>query len=218
MHNTQSDIIVICAKVDRMFPTKEACAMQDMFCFAVLADANTSTIYTDLYGTFPVRLFKNMQYIFIAYIYDLNAIIVCSMPSHTNASMIATFTEVFAILRSCDYHLALNVMDTECSKATETHICTNKMTIQLVPSPPHNHRVNVAKRAITTFKEHFLSALATVEIPCPLQLQDESLSQVELTLNLLRFSNATPKFLPIRSFIGHSISARRPLSHLAQKH
>jgi hypothetical protein len=60
------------------------------------------------------------------------------------------------------------------------------MDIHLVP--PHNHRVNAAERAIATFKEHFISALATVDKNCPLQLWDDFLPQVELTLNLLRFS------------------------------
>jgi hypothetical protein len=36
-------------------------------------------MYTDLTGAFPVRSFKNMIYIFVAYIYDLNAIIVRPM-------------------------------------------------------------------------------------------------------------------------------------------
>ncbi len=64
-----------------MMPQQEACSMQDMFCFAVLANANTGTMYMDLTGSFPVWSFKNMQYIFVAYVYDLNAIIVCAMPN-----------------------------------------------------------------------------------------------------------------------------------------
>ena len=51
--------------------------MQDMFCFAALANSNTGTMYKDLTGAFPVRSFKNMQYVFVAYVYDLNAIIAC---------------------------------------------------------------------------------------------------------------------------------------------
>ncbi len=42
------------------------------------------------------------------------------------------------------------------------------MDIHLVP--PHNHRVNAAERAITTFKEHFIPGLTTVDKDCPLQL------------------------------------------------
>ncbi len=81
-----------------MMPQQEACSMQDMFCFATLANANNRTMYTDLTGSFFVRLFKNMQYIFVAYVYDLNAIIVHAMPTCTNAAMITAFKEVIAVL------------------------------------------------------------------------------------------------------------------------
>jgi hypothetical protein len=37
-----------------MMPQQEACSMQDVFCFAALANANTGTMYTDLAGSFPV--------------------------------------------------------------------------------------------------------------------------------------------------------------------
>jgi hypothetical protein len=83
-----------------MFPAHEACVAQDMFCFAALADAMTGTMYMDLTGAFPVRSFKNMIYIFVAYIYDLNAIIVHPMALRTDASFTAAFTKVFAILRA----------------------------------------------------------------------------------------------------------------------
>ncbi len=98
-----------------MCPPHEACAVQDMFCFAALADAmlDTMFMYTDITGAFPVWSFKNMQYIFVADIYDLNAIIVQSMPSCTGSSFIAAFSEVFAILCACNYQPALKVMDNE---------------------------------------------------------------------------------------------------------
>jgi hypothetical protein len=70
--NKHDDIILARAKVDNMFPAHKACAVKDMFCFAALANATTGTMHTDLTGAFPVRSFKNMQYIFVVYIYDLN--------------------------------------------------------------------------------------------------------------------------------------------------
>jgi hypothetical protein len=147
-----------------MMPQQEACSMQDVFCFATLADANTGTMYRDLTGSFPVRSFKNMQYIFVAYVYDLNAIIVRAMPTRTDAAMITVFKEVIGVLRTCGYHPALNVMDNKCSIAVERYIRLEKINIQLVP--PHNHRANADERAIATFKEHFISALATVNQLC----------------------------------------------------
>jgi hypothetical protein len=152
--------------VDRMFPAHEACTMQDVFCFAALANANAGTMYSDLTGALPVRSFKNMQYVFVAYVYDLNAIIVRAMPTWTDASMITAFTKVITTLRVQGYHPALNVMDNECSAAVEKHIKASKINIQLVP--PHNHRINTAKQAIVIIKEHFIAALATVDKLCPL--------------------------------------------------
>ncbi len=160
-----------------------------MFCFAALANLNTGTMYTNLPGVFPVRSFKSMQYIFVAYIYDLNAIIVHAMPSKNDATMITAFAKILATLAACGYKPTLNVTDDECSKGVEAYIKSNKMDIHLVP--PHNHQVNAAKCAIITFKEHFITGLS-VNKNCPLQLWDEFMYQVELTLNLLCFSRHDP--------------------------
>jgi hypothetical protein len=213
--NKHADVILARAEVDCMFPAHKACAAQDMFCFAAHADATTGTMYTDLTGAFPVRLFKNMIYIFVAYIYDLNTIIVHPMASCTDTSFIAAFNEVFAILHAWDYQPALNVMDNKCSKAVEKHIHANKMTIQLVP--PHIHRVNAAKQAIRTFKEHFVAGLATVNNLCPLQLRDEFLPQVELTLNLISFPCCNPLILANHELYGSFDFNKMPLAPLGTK-
>jgi hypothetical protein len=189
--NIHNETVTARAEVDQMMPQQEACSMQDVFCFAVLANANTRTMYTDLTGPFPVWSLKNMQYIFVAYVHDLNAIIIRAMPTRTNAAMITAFKEVIEVLRTRGYHLALNVMDNECSTAVERYIRSEKINIQLVP--PHNHRANAAEQATATFKEHLIAALATVNHFCPLQLWDEFLPQVELTLNMLQFSRCNPK-------------------------
>ncbi len=147
-------------------------------------------MYTNLPGTFPVRSFKSMQYIFVAYIYNLNAILMHAMPSKNNAAMITAFTKILATLAAHGYKPTLNVTDNKCSKTVEAYIKSNMMDIQLVP--PHNHQVNAAERAIATFKEHFIVGLATVNKNCPLQLWDEFLHQFELTLNLLHFSPRDP--------------------------
>ncbi len=131
-------------------------------------------------------MFKSMQYIFVVYVYDLNTIIVCAMPYCTDASMVIAFTKVITILKAGGYQPALNVMDNECSAAVKKYIKSENINIQLIP--PHNHRVNAAERAIATFKVHFIAALAIMDTHCPLQLWDEFLPQVELTLNMLCFS------------------------------
>ncbi len=172
-------------------------------------------MYMDLTGSFPVRSFKNMQHIFMAYVYDLNAIIVRAMPTHTNAAMITAFKEVIKVLQTRRYHSALNVMDNECSTMVERYIWSEKINIQLVP--PHNHRANAAEGAIATFKEHFIAALATVNQLCPLQLWDEFLPQVELTLNMLCFSHCNPKLSANQEVYGAFDFNKMPLAPLGTK-
>jgi hypothetical protein len=156
-----------------------------------------------------------MIYIFVAYIYDLNTIIVRPMALRTDTSFIAAFTKVFAILRARDYQSALNIMENECSKAVEKHIRANRMTIQLVP--PHNHCVNAAKQAIGAFKEHFVAALATTNNLCPLQFWDKFLPQVELTLNLICFSCRNPLMSANHELYGPFDFNKMPLALLGTK-
>jgi hypothetical protein len=144
-----------------------------MFCFDALANLNTGTMYTNLPCVFPVRSFKSMQHILVAYIYDLNDIFVRAMLSKNNTAMITAFTKILATLAAHGHKPTLNVTDNKCSKTVEAYIKSNKMDIHLVP--PHNHQVNVAELAIATFKEHFIVGLATVNRNCPLQLWDEFL-------------------------------------------
>jgi hypothetical protein len=130
-------------------------------------------------------------------------------------SMVTAFTEVVTTLKTGGYCPALNVMDNECSAAVEKYIRSEQINIQLIP--PHNHRVNAAERAIATFKEHFIAALATVDIHCPLQLWDEFLPQVELTLNMLRFSRRNPNRSANQEVYGSFDFNKTPLAPLGTR-
>ena len=52
------------AQVDNMIPPEQVCIAIDdeMFCFAILADKNENTIYSDLAGRFPVCSYNGMSY------------------------------------------------------------------------------------------------------------------------------------------------------------
>jgi hypothetical protein len=106
-------------------------------------------------------------------------------------------------------------MDNECSTAVEQYIHSEKINIQLVP--PHNHQANAAERAIATFKEHFIAALATVDQLWPLQLWNEFLPQVELTLNMPRFSCPNPKISANQEVYGAFDFNKTPLALLGTK-
>ncbi len=104
-----------------------------MFCFAALADMHTETMYIDGTSDFTVRSFRNMQYVFVAHFYDLNAILVCAIPSRTDGMMIAAFKDILATLNTRGYESILNVKDNKCSKAVAAHIRKYNMDIHLVP-------------------------------------------------------------------------------------
>jgi hypothetical protein len=79
-------------------------------------------MYTDLTGAFLVQLFCNMQYVLVAYIYDLNAILLRTIPSKNDGDMITAFISILASLCARGYVPTLSVMNDECSKAVEAHI------------------------------------------------------------------------------------------------
>ena len=64
------------------------------------------------------------------------------------------------------------------------------MQIELLP--PGTHGRNAAEVAIRNFKARFLSFLAGTAQDFPPSLWDRLLPQAEITINLLRQSNATP--------------------------
>jgi len=84
-----------------------------------------------------------------------------------------------------------HILDSEVSEAMKTIIKDEyKMAMELVP--PGCHRWNAAEVTIRNFKAHFLGILAGTAEDFPPSLWDRLLPQTEITLNLLRQSNATP--------------------------
>ena len=81
-------------------------------------------------------------------------------------------------------------MDNQASKVINKFLTHMQCELMLVE--PNNHRVKVAERAIQTFKDHFVSTLATTDSDFPLQLWDRLTQEVETTLNLLRPSRIDP--------------------------
>ena len=203
------------AAVDDMQPKEEMCAVHDMYCFAALADANQGTMYTDLSGQFPVRSYKNSVYLFIAYIYDANAIMIRAMPARTDAAMLAAFEDVLEELEEKGWKPRLNVMDNECSKAVEKFIRKQDMDVQLVTAD--NHRANAAERAVCTVKEHTISGLCTIDPNCPLQLWDEFLTQVQDTLNMLRTCRSKPDISAYEAIWGPFDYNKTPMAPLGTK-
>ena len=82
------------------------------------------------------------------------------------------------------------------------NIIRDELKIQFELVTPVLHMSNDAEVAIRNFKAHLLSVLAGVADDFPLQLWDRLLSQIEITINLIRQSNATPKVSAYAHLIG----------------
>jgi hypothetical protein len=89
--------------------------------------------------------------------------------------------------------IRLNIMDNQASQTIKKFLTKNQRELMLVG--PHNHCANAAERVIQTFKDHFVSVLATTDINFPLQLWDRLALQVKNTLNMLHPLRINPNML-----------------------
>ena len=105
-----------------------------------LADLNTGMMHSDQTGTFPVQLYSNMHLLFVAYIYDINAIIGLPLKMRTSESMIGAFQKVLKMTTKSNCKPVVNVTDNKCNKAVQEYITGNNIDIELCP--PKNHHLN----------------------------------------------------------------------------
>ena len=127
----------------------------------------------------------------IVYHYESNTILGLPISGFDDNTVFAAYKTQFEFLESKGFKMKLNVMDNQCTKQIKKFLTEKDCELMLVG--PHNHRVNAAERAIQTFKDHFISALAVTDSEFPLQLWDKLTSQVETTLNLMRESHINPR-------------------------
>ncbi len=151
-----------------------------------------SKLYTDNTGCFPVRACSVNQYIMIAYHADGNLILQQPFKTKSNAHCLAAYNIIMTCLAARGLSVDLQIMDNKASSAFKQAI-TFAWCAKFQIVPPDMHRCNRAKRAIRTFKNHFIAILAAVNPTFPPYLWDLLLPQAELTLNLLRQSAVNPK-------------------------
>ncbi len=144
-----------------MSPAREEFEEDDktnMFCFAAIADAITGTIISNNIGHFPIRSLEGVLYLILLYDYGSNAILVKPLKTMDHKEFVKAFQEQVTYLKKKGL---FNVMDNIVSKAIQEFLEFKNINIQTVE--PHNHRVNAAKCAIQTFKDHFIAGLCITD-------------------------------------------------------
>ena len=76
--------------------------MNNIFCYAALADKQNGTLYTDATGSLPTVSLEGNQYYFVSYDYDTIAIFAIPMKDLKDDTIIAAFDEIFKDLTKKD--------------------------------------------------------------------------------------------------------------------
>jgi hypothetical protein len=149
------------------------------------------TVHTDQTCMFWMSLQQGNQYILVGIHLDANYIFCKLMKNKTKGEMITVYQRMVDRMKLTALGLKHHWLDNKCSAKFKQCIMKNGMTHKLVP--PDCHHRNIAKQAIQTFKNHFVSILSGVDNRFPLSLWCHLVQPVEFTINLLKQSNVAPK-------------------------
>ena len=123
----------------------------------VPAEEIKGLICTDLPGRFPIQSFNGNNYIFVLYDYDSNAILAKPIKSRKTNELIRGYEACYTQLVNAGIKPIYQRLDNEKSDEFIKAITAKGMKYQLITA--HDHRTNLAERAIRTLKEHFTAIL-----------------------------------------------------------
>jgi hypothetical protein len=124
--------------------------------------------------------------------------------------MVKAFKKNIEYLSKRVFKPKFNVMDNVTSKEIKAYLEEANVGLQLVE--PHNHRANAAKRAIQTFKNHFIAGLIIGDERFPIMLWSKLIQQAQNSLNLLRTSRVRPKISAYHALEGTHDFNRHPFA------
>ncbi len=168
-------------------------------------------IYTDQTGAFPIRSRGGHRYLMVMLEIDSNAILVEPMKSRKDEEMQRAYLALIGRLKRAGVQIKKHVLDNECSQAMKDLI---EQTCKYELVPPDSHRRNIAETSIKNYKQHFISVLSGLPPSFPMNMWHKLLPQTELTLNLLRQSNAYPTVSAHQALFGVFDYNRQPLAPL----
>jgi hypothetical protein len=173
-------------------------------------------IFTDQPGRFLVSSSSGNEYFIVLYDYDSSFIHTEAMPSRAAKSIVTAYATAHALFVKAGLWPQLQRLHNEASALLQQFMSDQDIDFQL--APPHLHCRNAAKRAIRTFKNHFIAGLCSTDPLFPLHLWDRLLPQALITLNLMRGSRLNPKLSAYAQVHGLFDFNRTPLAPQAPKY
>ncbi len=169
-------------------------------------------VHTNQTGAFPVTSQRRYRYIMVRIHLDANYIFCKLMNNRKENKMIKAYECMMWRMKNSGLGLKKLQLDNECSEKFKMHIKNAGMTHELVP--PDCHCCKIAKQAIQSLKNHFVSILSGVNDRFPLSLWCHLVRPAELTLNLLCQINVTPKVSAFAHVHGQHNYMTRPFAPL----
>ena len=151
----------------------------------------SGTVYSDQTGQFPTTSSRGTKYVMIFYDYDSSAILAEPLKSRSASELLRAFSKLHKHLTDRGLHPALQILDNECPAQLKSFMRQSGTNYQL--APPNMHRTNAAKKAIDTWKCHFIAGLSSLDPAFPMHLWCRLIPQATTTLNLLRASCINPR-------------------------
>jgi hypothetical protein len=178
-----------------------------------------TTMYTNQTGCFPVQSSRGNRLIMVLYKNDGNYIDAEPMQDSKDNSLVKAYNTLWArVTKSGKVKPTVHILDNKASARFKEE-SRKKFDLQLVP--PDTHQQNLAKRAIQTFKSHFIAILAGLDPSLLMTLWDRLLPQTILTLNLLWQAKADPSmsaYLFMHGEFDYNKMPLAPLSCAVQMH
>ena len=190
-------------------------SIANVFCFGVFADKNSGVVYNDMTGNFPFVSIDGSVCYLIMYHYESNAILATPVDGMTDIIIFNAYKKNFDMLEKKGFKVKLNIMDNQATKHIKKFLTEKECKLQLVE--PGNKRLNASERAIQTWKDAMIAALATTDSEFPLQLWDRLTPQVQDCLNLMRASRTNPAISAYEALNGPYDWNRYPLAPLGCK-
>ena len=216
LRSTSNSAIILEDTNERLEPPRSHINRQhEVGVSAFPMDALKGLICTDLPGRFPKTSSKGMNYIFLLYDFDSNAILAHPIQSRKTANLIEGYDACYKQLVQAGIKPVIQRLDNEISKELIKSIEAKDLQYQL--ATPYDHRNNLAERAIQTFKSHFISVLNGCDDNCPAHLWCRLLFQTVATLNMLRPSRINPKLSAYMQLVGNFNFNATPLAPLGTK-
>jgi hypothetical protein len=191
------------------FPEQPKDNNRTNFCFLTTSEPK-HIVYTDQTGRLPQPSNSGNNYLLIAYDYDSNSILLRPYKNKTAQVLMDTIAQVHDTLTRGGCRPLFHRLDNECPAEVKAFFKERTVDYQL--APPHDHRVNAAERAIRTSKNHLAAGWWSMDDHFPMSLWDKTISQAELTLNLLRGSRINPKLSAWEQIHGRYDFNRTPIA------